>query len=46
MSPEAKPEIRLQIGHVSFVDIVGYSKKHRVVMRESYPCNPWFIIED
>ena len=49
MSPEAKPEIRLQIGHVLFIDIVGYSKKHLVVMPESYPCypcNPRFIIED
>src|SRR5215813_9986723 len=26
MSPETKPEIRLQIGHVLFIDIVGYSK--------------------
>jgi len=26
MSPEAKPEIRLQIGHVLFIDMVGYSK--------------------
>src|SRR5215471_21388636 len=26
MSPETKPEIRLEIGHVLFIDIVGYSK--------------------
>ncbi len=26
MSPEGKPEIRLQIGHVLFIDMVGYSK--------------------
>src|SRR5215831_6852429 len=26
MSPETKPEIRLQIGHVLFIDMVGYSK--------------------
>ena len=26
MSPETKPEIRLQIGHVLYIDIVGYSK--------------------
>jgi hypothetical protein len=26
MSPEAKPEIRLEIGHVLFIDIVAYSK--------------------
>jgi TolB-like protein/class 3 adenylate cyclase/cytochrome c-type biogenesis protein CcmH/NrfG len=25
-SPEVKPEIRLEIGHVLFIDIVGYSK--------------------
>src|SRR5207247_11204528 len=25
-SPEVKPEIRLGIGHVLFIDIVGYSK--------------------
>src|SRR6201987_173398 len=25
-SPELKPEIRLEIGHVLFIDIVGYSK--------------------
>src|SRR6266403_3121679 len=25
-SPEIKPEIRLEIGHVLFIDIVGYSK--------------------
>jgi len=26
MSPELKPEIRLEIGHVLFIDIIGYSK--------------------
>src|SRR5215471_21366963 len=26
MSPETKPEIRLEIGHVLFIDIVAYSK--------------------
>jgi TolB-like protein/Tfp pilus assembly protein PilF len=26
MSPEVKPEIRLEIGHVLFIDIVGFSK--------------------
>jgi len=26
MSSEVKPEIRLEIGHVLFIDIVGYSK--------------------
>src|SRR5215471_5635384 len=26
MSPETKPEIRLEIGHVLFIDIAGYSK--------------------
>src|SRR5262249_28668135 len=26
MSPETKPEIRLQIGHVLFIDMIGYSK--------------------
>jgi hypothetical protein len=25
-SPQVKPEIRLEIGHVLFIDIVGYSK--------------------
>jgi adenylate cyclase len=25
-SPEVKPEIRLEIGHVLFIDIIGYSK--------------------
>jgi hypothetical protein len=26
MAPETKPEIRLEIGHVLFIDIVGYSR--------------------
>jgi hypothetical protein len=26
MSSEVKPEIRLEIGHVLFIDLVGYSK--------------------
>jgi class 3 adenylate cyclase len=26
MSSEVKPEIRLEIGHVLFIDIIGYSK--------------------
>jgi len=49
MAAEQKTKLRLEIAHVLFIDIVGYSKKHLVVMPESYPCypcNPWFIIED
>jgi hypothetical protein len=26
MSSEVKPEIRLEIGHVLFIDMIGYSK--------------------
>ena len=26
MSPESSPEVKFEIGHVLFIDIVGYSK--------------------